>query len=113
MQKLLETYIESSNPSHISIESDKQPVSVTYSLWKDRPYSETASENFQTTSTNFQIMKSNLTEGISKAVQQMNLSRNEKIDKCYADTGVSRLGPQRSMTCMKKQCRSIIPYVLT
>ena len=102
MQKLLETYIESSNSSHISIESDKQPVSVhvdeACSIWKDRPYSETASENFRTTSTNFQIMKSKLTEGISKAVQQKNLSRNEKIVKCYADTGVLMLGPQRSMT---------------
>ena len=28
MQNLLETYAESSNSSHISIESDKQPVSV-------------------------------------------------------------------------------------
>ena len=85
-------YIELSNSSHISIESDKQPVSVhvdeAYSIWKDRPYSETASENFQTTSTNFQIMKSKLTEGISKAVQEMNLSRKEKLVKCYADTGI-------------------------
>ena len=32
-------------------------------------------------------MKSKLTEGISKAVQEMNLSRKEKIVKCYADTG--------------------------
>ena len=92
MHNLWETYAESSNSSHISIESDKQPVSVhvdeAYSIWKDRPYSETASENFRTTSTNFQIMKSKLTEGISKAIQEMNHSRKEKIAKCYADTGI-------------------------
>ena len=33
-------------------------------------------------------MKSKLTEWISKAVQEMNLSRKEKIIKCYADTGI-------------------------
>ena len=34
------------------------------------------------------VMKSKLTEWISKAVQEMNLSRKEKIIKCYADTGI-------------------------
>ena len=72
MKNLLEAYAESLKSSHISIESDKQPVSIdvdeTFSICKNRPY----------------------TEGISKAVQEMNLSRKEKIVKCYADTGFLR-----------------------
>ena len=51
MQNLLETYAKSSNSSHISVESDKQPVSVDVD--GSSMYSETASENFPTTSTNF------------------------------------------------------------
>ena len=42
MKNLLETYSESSKSLQISIESDKQPVSVDveeiYSIWKDPPY---------------------------------------------------------------------------
>ena len=33
------------------------------------------------------LMKSKHTGWISKAVQEINLSRKEKIIKCYADTG--------------------------
>ena len=42
MKNLLEAYAESLKSSHISIESDKQPVSIdvdeTFSICKDRPY---------------------------------------------------------------------------
>ena len=42
MKNLFEAYAESFKSSHISIESDKQPVSndvdETYSICKDRPY---------------------------------------------------------------------------
>ena len=42
MKNLLEAYAKSFKSSHISIESDKQPISIdvdeTFSICKDRPY---------------------------------------------------------------------------
>ena len=65
MQNLLDTYDESSNSSHISIESDKQTDFVdvdetsTVQEHRDtRKHSETASKDFQATNTNFQIFYS-------------------------------------------------------
>ena len=91
MQNLLETYAKSSNSSHISVESDKQPVSVDvderYSIWIIHVLGNSLRKlsNHKHKFLNYVVQTYRRDQ---QAVREMNLSRKEKTVNCYADTGI-------------------------
>ena len=57
-------------------------------------------------------MNSKLIEGISQAVQEVNLSRKEKIVKCYADTGILDAWSPKKHDLLVEKRHSLCPNMI-